>query len=728
MAAAHEIYEAMTIEGSADKQGLEWDVVLIQGGFNSSKSRYYTKEALRSIAELADKHGLQAMADHLSMSEARDKPEGSILKVVGWYDNVRFDEANNRVVGRLHLLSEGSPFPHLPKAMKEAFDRGNPSLYELSIRGSAENPKIGTVEGMKTTIIGPLNRLASTDLVTKGGAGGKFLNILASDRRDSMIEGLKDMNTEELVEALKETHPSLAEALTATATQEVTEETETVESNEDVIAEARRVVEDVRRERWVAQAERTVAEEAKGLPSGVRSRLVNQAREGRISTPEALTEAINEEKAIYSELTTSGPTMGEREFNVAGGAKAGTAPDSQSVWEGIVAMLKGDKVYNGTRAFHSLREAYYNFKLSQGLQISPWGGASMADAIVREATAQTYDPLVLDPGLNEALAGDEFKIQEAVDSGTFTVILGTAMHKVFLDDYRNLAAKFNDHEKLISDPVTVNDFKPHNFTRRGVYNSLPKVNEGGTYQPLVTPGEEVVVVAVAKFGGTETLTIESIANDDLNALRAIPRDMATGAVIGRYRAIFDMFLANSGNGVTMDYDNKALFHADHGNRGTTALSVSSLHTAWERMLKNTALSASEATLFTKPRYVVVPPELMMLSWQLFNGSFQIDAPHTGMNAASGTLSVNNPNPVKGLVEPIVVPYWTDNNNWYLVADPSEMHTIVYARLEGHEEPQLLMQDNPTVGSVFTADKITFRVRDVRDQDVLDHRAFFGAVV
>ena len=49
-------------------------------------------------------------------------------------------------------------------------------------------------------------------------------------------------------------------------------------------------------------------------------------------------------------------------------------------------------------------------------------------------------------------------------------------------------------------------------------------------------------------------------------------------------------------------------------------------------------------------------------------------------------------------------------------------------LDGNEEPELFVQDNPTSGSVFTNDQITYKIRHIYGGAVIDYRAFQGSVV
>jgi len=73
-------------------------------------------------------------------------------------------------------------------------------------------------------------------------------------------------------------------------------------------------------------------------------------------------------------------------------------------------------------------------------------------------------------------------------------------------------------------------------------------------------------------------------------------------------------------------------------------------------------------------------------------------------------------------EPIVIPYWTTATTWWLVSDPRTAPTIEVGFFKGRQEPELFVQDNPTVGSAFTADKITYKIRFIYGYNILDYRS------
>ena len=101
----------------------------------------------------------------------------------------------------------------------------------------------------------------------------------------------------------------------------------------------------------------------------------------------------------------------------------------------------------------------------------------------------------------------------------------------------------------------------------------------------------------------------------------------------------------------------------------------------------------------------------------------------GTSAATSDINVH-----KGTLELIVVPYWsavtTDgrDDRWVVVADPMDIPTIELGFFQGREAPELFTQDAETVGSMFTNDTVTYKIRHIYGGTVLDHRAFVGSAL
>ncbi|MCK5607340.1 hypothetical protein KAR91_35985, partial [Candidatus Pacearchaeota archaeon] len=87
------------------------------------------------------------------------------------------------------------------------------------------------------------------------------------------------------------------------------------------------------------------------------------------------------------------------------------------------------------------------------------------------------------------------------------------------------------------------------------------------------------------------------------------------------------------------------------------------------------------------------------------------------------------NTIRDLFTPQVSPYLRgDENNYYLSAQPSDVEGIEIGFLNGREEPELFLQDQPTVGNVFVYDQIRYKLRHEYGGAVVDFRPFAASIV
>jgi len=69
---------------------------------------------------------------------------------------------------------------------------------------------------------------------------------------------------------------------------------------------------------------------------------------------------------------------------------------------------------------------------------------------------------------------------------------------------------------------------------------------------------------------------------------------------------------------------------------------------------------------------------------------------------------------------VVVPEWTDANNWAAVCDPNDCPGICIGYRYGRE-PELFVADDQTVGSMFTNDEMRIKCRFIVAVGVADYR-------
>lgn len=301
------------------------------------------------------------------------------------------------------------------------------------------------------------------------------------------------------------------------------------------------------------------------------------------------------------------------------------------------------------------------------------------------------------------------RLKASMDSTTFGEILGDSITRKMVKEYNSTA--YNNDWKKICDIVAVNDFRTNRRVRQGGYSNLPIVNQGAAYTALSSPTDEEATYAVVKRGGTEDVTLEMIKNDDMGVIKRIPIKLATAAHRTLTEFVWD-FIEDNGT----IYDATALFTVGHGNLGSAALDLSTLNTRRIAMAKQAEKDSSKR-LGLQAKYLVVPLELAKTAYDLISAPRNSDFDPT---TAEYTRTLQ--------MEMIVVGHWTDANNFYLVASPRDIVGLEIAFLNGKEEPELFIQDQETTGSVFTNDKITFKMRHIYSGAILDYRAFDGSIV
>jgi hypothetical protein len=308
------------------------------------------------------------------------------------------------------------------------------------------------------------------------------------------------------------------------------------------------------------------------------------------------------------------------------------------------------------------------------------------------------------------------KITESLQTSSWGQILGDSVTRRMIAEYT--LPELQSWRKIVSEIIPVSDFRTQRRMLLGGYGVLPAVSETGSYQALSSPTDDEMTYAVGKKGGTEDLTMEMIKNDDVGSIKRIPKKLGRAAAQTLYRAIFDMIVNNT---VTM-WDGKVLFHTDHGNLGDQELSASYLSEIKQLMMDQVAYGdAYEVLGMTNiPKFILAPSELEELC-------FKLKTSKTLIGATNNAGTEPNIHATQGL-DYIILPYWTDSKDFAVVADPNAQPTIEVGFLDGKEEPELFVQDMPNVGSVFTADKITYKIRHIFGTAPLDYRTMFKSVV
>jgi hypothetical protein len=703
------------LEAKSEK-GNAWDVLLIKAG-TSGNRRHYPAAMLEAAVPLFE--GIKAYADHPSRDEQRSRPERSIRDVVGWFESVRWDATEQGIRGTFRILESAD---WLRSALKSAWDAGKSDLLGFSINALG---KVGSKHTDGSTVIEALEQVVSTDVVTTPGAGGRLLGVLESERNaGSGPEG--EMDPEEIKrliqEALAASQAGLLEAMKTEVSTAVAalqpaagSENETppapavvTETQEPGTVAAVAPVGDLAaiQETLAALAKRERRAEIKEsvrdakLPDVMAKRVEKRLLEAldRRDVPEdEVTGAIAEAREIIAEMGAARPN-----WNGSSIVQGDSARDK--MYKGLQGWFQGE-VIDGVSPVRDLRESY-----------AQWTGVPYMDADPYEmfgSIARRYDS-----------GRDHAKLTEALSTADWGQAFADVFYLTMINRY-TVDPTYNMWKLIVSDIESVPDFRTRHFIRIGGYGNFAQVPELGTYPELTTPGDEEVTYSVAKYGGIESVSMESILGDRGNMVRKLPMLMAEGAARTLYEFVLDM--ATTGN-PTMDYDSTALYHSNHGNTGTTALTVAGVDATNVAMRSQTNFGVAADILGPRNtiKNIIVPNELEGRANRIANPSA---AYIYGIATPADTETVQDPHrwANKGL-NVHVYDKLTDTTDWWATADPRRVPTMVVGFLNGRQDPELFTQDQPNVGSMFTADRVSFKLRHVFGADVLEHRSFYRQVV
>lgn len=669
--AANRVTEAVTdvaggrvleARGEDGNGGRIFRVQLIQYG-TSRNGKRYTEAVMRR--DRARYEGAKAYDRHRSLDDLKSS---TIAGIVGQYRNVEATSVG--LEADLHLLPSATHAAEALDASIEAQTQGLPPLIGLSHDVHIDSKPV-LEGGRRVQEAMRIVSVNSVDLVADPSAGGKAVRVLAGGTEDQhdptdTEECDVTVTTEAVLDAISKAGDEQLAALglqrTGTHTTEATERvTEAAQPKGSMVAQL------LIREK-LADAGLTGARES------ILARLP-----GRIVEAD-----IDREIAAYKTVLADVERAELRPTVTVEVARESLDKKKAA----LDAFFEGDY----TKGYSSFRQAYLDFT---GYRPKAFD-TDLSRQIFRESFGGGFD------------SGD--RATESMDTSTWAQVLGDSITRRMVSMYRD--PSLQTWRKVVSNIESVSDFRTQRVGRIGGYGTLPTVLEGGPYQPLTSPADEEATGALVKKGGTEDVTLEMIANDDRRAIAQIPRKLGRAAAQTLYRGVWDIFANNS----TATYDSTALFHSDHGNTDSSAgLQQSTLSTGRRKMIEQAAYGDTSEILAITPRYIVVPPELEETAFVL---SGRLAGP------ASNTVGASDQPNIHAGIEPILVPYWTDANDWFLVADPNDVPTLEVGFFNGRQEPELFTQADNNVGSVFNADVFTWKVRFIFYVMILDHRGVY----
>lgn len=650
---------------AGDQAGGAWRIRVIRAGL-SGNGNFYPDSVLREAVELFEgvRVFVKSDAEHLA---GRGK---DVRNLIGQIVEPSFVEGQGADSGEIHAAFHLiEPDGAVGVKLREAWERGMTGLFGFSI-DVAGRAAVVRRNGASMREAQQFIRVNSVDLIVEAGAGGAVIDLIEA-------KGTQIMNREEIIALLEakgllknKDVDSLTDGQLQVILREALDQTtdpggeEAASDNgegngEGDLREAVRMVE--------ARAEMRRRIDDSTLPASAKNKLIKQFSAQDAFVEADVDAAIRDEADYLASFTESGAVQG-----LGDGMRIETG---ETRAEKTSNMLEAffDPEHRDHRHARSFRECY--------IQIT---GDTRVTGLTRNC--------------------DESLMREALSSTSFDDVLGDSITRRMVKDY-NTPTRYDIWKQLVT-VVPVMDFRTQERTRFGGYGDIPAVAENGTYDPLTSPGDEKATYAVGKKGGTESVTLEMIKNDDVGAIRVIPTKLSRAAKRTLGKFVLDFLRTNPAI-----YDGVTLFHASHGNLGAAALTASSLAAGRLAMLKQAELGSADP-LGIGPEYLWVSPDNEETAVDLFRRNTE-----------------NDKNFVQSLALQVMpVWYWTDVNDWCLSANTADIPTIEIGFLDGNEEPELFVQDSPTGGSMFTNDRLTWKLRHIYGGAATEFRGLYKAVV
>jgi len=252
----------------------------------------------------------------------------------------------------------------------------------------------------------------------------------------------------------------------------------------------------------------------------------------------------------------------------------------------------------------------------------------------------------------------------------------------------------------------------------GEVTVLPSVAEGDPYTELGLD-DSAEVGTWGKYGGYVGLTLEMFERDQTHKLRQYPYKLASAALRRISALVGAVFTANAGVGPVMADTHNVFDIPNHANLGTAALDSAAWEAASSAIYNQPMLVKAGGTapkLALDARYLIVPRALRLTAMRLLYPSFEREASIFSENLQRGEMG-----------DVITCPEMTDANDWAAAADPKLAPAIILGERFGLM-PEIYISDSETSGALFTNDELRMKVRHWVSVFVADHRPLYKSNV
>jgi len=306
------------------------------------------------------------------------------------------------------------------------------------------------------------------------------------------------------------------------------------------------------------------------------------------------------------------------------------------------------------------------------------------------------------------------RLPAAYSTNSFSFVLGNSMYRRLIKEYN--AVNYRE-DALISFYRNAENFKTLEIIQVGYFGDVPDINpETADYQEITMPTDIEATYSINQKGWILTVTRRALLNDDLKTIIQLVSKMARAHRRTHAKRVWNKIITNA----TYKGDSKALFHTDHGNLGSVALTADAtgIATLTNRLKAMYAQKEQDSLegLALIPKYLWTPRDCLEIARTL-------NTPWPGAaspNPHAGRFGQNHENIICN-------PLFTDPNDWGMIADGGDAELLEAAYLNGQREPEFFVADNPSVGQMFVADKIQYKSRHEFEFEIADYRGLDKSV-
>lgn len=319
-----------------------------------------------------------------------------------------------------------------------------------------------------------------------------------------------------------------------------------------------------------------------------------------------------------------------------------------------VTLDEGDKKRSGFEASLLHRIDGVNFKVTD--EAKQFAGKRLLRALEEVLPRQLME-------------SDSQYAVRAMSSSDLPSMLANVAHKSLQKRYELAPRTYSKWTKSGS----LSDYKAHSQYRMGDFASLLKRQENGEYKQA-SVGEEKESVQLEDYGRMYEFTAKMLVNDDLKALQILASESGVAAARLENKLCYDILAFNSGVGPVMG-DSIDLFNAaSHTNLAASgaAISATTVGAMYTLMRKQRTVDDADCLNLSPGIFLCGPAQ-------------EIEARKFFATVAPSQSS--NVNVFQNSME-IVVDGAITGNEYYVIANPSQIDTVTLFKLEGQEGPQV----------------------------------------